>query len=930
MISVGILSFQDESGTNTPSESGQKIAQELQQKLVVGYKDLLPRVISAGPDATEIKGLTVDQLVALGKQNGLKFIVRGGLLAVNSESAGEDTKVNIQFYAEIASVETANVSSVRAEGIGARKGPAPDTTAQLGSADFRSNEFRASALGQALSSAIEQLAASIHQAVTAPAATPSGPTQTATETSQAATTDAQAAQAAETDAELQQLIAQAEALLAGNSTSSTETLSALSQALEGVKTALASKTSLMEQSQDTTQADQQIAAHQQELQAAMTKAMEEAATSETTSAEAQPSGEKKGFMARIDDFAGQSLSLLQKIQEMRAALRGFKEEQSSYPTGEAGDPGTEAAMPSEGSVEEVTGVITEDGSPVEGAIVTDEESGLSTTTDSSGSYALKGLLSGKLAKLTISKGLKKMTAQVEVFARRANVADLQFKPLSTGSVRPALTVLPSTVVINAIRSVGAPLGQVRGVVRDALGNPVARALVTLRVLGTARTSSPDQETFPGGSMSAHHVNRSRTKLTHSPETLFGQMPVAQTSKSIGVARTNSLGQYAFLNVPTGAYQLTINHSGQKLKTAQVQVGQRKVAEANFKFTQSDAIARLPMSGRTLILPGAATALRGTVLDDQNHPVAGAKVSAVQSDSVISVFTGMKGTFELRNLKPGLYRVTIFKVGYYGANQQVALRPGGVEQAKFQLKKQSSPMIAGLLRNESIRRSENQKNERRHEPSGDTRISRTEITHGTETLARKGQLAGNITDAANGKPLSGVSVSLPGQPSTKTDQQGNYRFEPLAPGSYQVSAKLNGYTPETRAITVRSGSSARQDIALRSERRAMPSISGEIRKPPVVIGGIGIRDGQVTGQVIDSKSGRPISGANVSASAQRTTTNAQGRFVFANLAPGSYRISVGRSGFSSAQATIAVRAGETATANFKLDPSSVPPVRLRIP
>src|SRR5438132_5870853 len=135
LVSVGILNFQDDSGLNAPPELGQKMAQELQQKLVLSYKDLLPRVISSGSGASAIKALTVEQLVALGKENGLKFVVRDGLLAVSSESAGEETKINIQLYAEIASMETGSVSSVRAEGTGVQKGAVSDTTALLGSLD---------------------------------------------------------------------------------------------------------------------------------------------------------------------------------------------------------------------------------------------------------------------------------------------------------------------------------------------------------------------------------------------------------------------------------------------------------------------------------------------------------------------------------------------------------------------------------------------------------------------------------------------------------------------------------------------------------------------------------------------------------------------------------------------------------------------------
>ena len=46
-VSVAILNFQDDTGANAPAELGQKLAQDLQQKIAIGYKDLLPRLVPA-------------------------------------------------------------------------------------------------------------------------------------------------------------------------------------------------------------------------------------------------------------------------------------------------------------------------------------------------------------------------------------------------------------------------------------------------------------------------------------------------------------------------------------------------------------------------------------------------------------------------------------------------------------------------------------------------------------------------------------------------------------------------------------------------------------------------------------------------------------------------------------------------------------------
>ncbi len=858
LVSVGILSFQDDSGMNAPSELGQKLAQDLQQSLAVSYKDLLPRVLSTGADASAVKTMSVEQIVALGKQNGVKFIVRGGLLALVVDAAGTENKINAQLYAEIISVDAANiVNTVRAEGAGSQA----DKLAALSATDVKSDQFGGSALGQALMVAIGQLTENIHQAVTTSATAPQTTTETGQTAAPADAAQAEAAKAADADSELQQLIAQAESLLSSGANAGTETMSAVQQSLEALKTALAAKAGLLEHAQDTGQADQQIAQHKEELQTALSRLTEEAAANASTSTgDQQPSSEKKGLMTRINEFAGEALGFLQKIQEMRAALQGFKQEQSSSGEG----------VPSEEQTEDVNGVVTEDGAPVADAIVTEQESGLSTKTDSDGAYSLKGLTSGKLAKLLVTKGQKTMSAQVDVFHGRSNVADFQLRSVSaSGRPTSASRILPSTVMASAGSKVA---GTVKGVILDATGHPVPRALVSL--------------------------------------------------KGLAVARTNSLGQYAFLNVPAGAHQLSVSQGGLKTKSAQVQVAARKSGEANIKFGAADKIASVSAKG-SLIQPGASTTLRGTVLDNANHPITGAKVSVIQSNSVVSVFSGRDGSFEFRNLKPAAYRLAVYKVGFESANQPLALRSGSVERRDLKLKEQASPVIANVLRNQSAQ-------QKKINIAGQGQTSgQSRNTTTSSTLQTKGQLTGRITDAADRKPLSGAIISLAGMSSIKTDQQGNYAIANLAPGTYQLRVKRGGYASETRAVTVRFGSPTRQDVALRSERHEDREITTGIIRPSNTVGRMEGRTGQLTGQVIDAKTGKPIPGASVSFAGQRSiVTDQSGRFTINNLAPGVYQLNVGKVGFAQSQATVSVRAGETATANFKLDPIARAVIRLR--
>ena len=144
--------------------------------------------------------------------------------------------------------------------MGAQKVTDYDADIQLGSADFRSREFHNTSVGRALSSAIEQLAALIHQEIgsggvapdqksgkpvpadTAPDQPPQDSPDVPPEGGQddpGATGEAQEAQA---DEELQQLIAQAQECLNGlNAAKDEGKINALIEALKGLTSALEAK-----------------------------------------------------------------------------------------------------------------------------------------------------------------------------------------------------------------------------------------------------------------------------------------------------------------------------------------------------------------------------------------------------------------------------------------------------------------------------------------------------------------------------------------------------------------------------------------------------------------------------------------------------------------------------------------------------------------
>src|SRR5262245_7255810 len=685
VTTVGIVSFQDESGMNARPEVGQRIARELQHNMNTTYKGLVVRVLSAQ------SGLAVEELAALGKQSGVKFVIRGGLLALNSKE--------VQLYADIVSVETASTTSVRAESVGTRSG-----------AD-RIDPTN----GEAFSSAIGQLAGSIYKVVASPLAEAVSPqAQESTDANQTNAAQLQTESAAEADEELQQVIAQGEALLSGGSAISAETLNSISNAIKRLKAALQKKATIIEETSNTSEADQEIAATKDQLQTAVSAATAQVSSENAVAEQNQPSGERKNLLFSISEYLGEAVNILQKIQEMRAAWRSASEDQSFQATSSV----SEELAPTEEPVEEVSGVVTESGQPVEGATVTEPESGASAVTDSNGSYVLKSIVAGKLAKLLVAKsGKQAAVGYIDVMRGRTAIADFDLKPNPAGASRP--TLVPSTVLVQRTTFASAATGNLSGVVRDAQGRPLARALVNL--------------------------------------------------KGFAAARTDTQGRYSFINVPSGGHQLIIYKSGLTPKAEQVQVAAKRTGQSTVQLLPGKGTT-VGGNNRSLILRGAGTLLRGVVLDDDKHPLYRAKITLMLPSGAVSTLAGANGEYHLRDLTPGSYRVLASKFGYDTEAQSIAVSTGGTAIRSFQLKKSTSRLITRTPQTQERNASRN------IGPIGASGVrvgpieSRGVVLSGRVTdakvpglrpAAKNGQIRGQVLDAKTGATLSGASIQISG-------------------------------------------------------------------------------------------------------------------------------------------------------------------------
>jgi Carboxypeptidase regulatory-like domain len=80
-----------------------------------------------------------------------------------------------------------------------------------------------------------------------------------------------------------------------------------------------------------------------------------------------------------------------------------------------------------------------------------------------------------------------------------------------------------------------------------------------------------------------------------------------------------------------------------------------------------------------------------------------------------------------------------------------------------------------------------------------------IATANQAAAQGFSLSGTVRDP-NRKPLANVAVELMtrsrGRRITGTDEKGGYVFTDLAPGEYQVSFELAGYTTVVRSVSVK--------------------------------------------------------------------------------------------------------------------------------
>lgn len=194
----------------------------------------------------------------------------------------------------------------------------------------------------------------------------------------------------------------------------------------------------------------------------------------------------------------------------------------------------------------------------------------------------------------------------------------------------------------------------------------------------------------------------------------------------------------------------------------------------------------------------------------------------------------------------------------------------------------------------------------------------------ELKPAEGAIGGVIRDAADGKPLSMVSIQAEqdGKQIAHdiSDYTGRYRLNPLAPGRYDVSAKFADARVQHKDIIVEQAKETELKVSIELGVQAEESTADvATRGPP----------GSIQGLVVDGADGNIVPGTVVSLSAPHledvvmAIADENGTFQFRGLRPGVYNLSsyytlVDQGSVEVRKSNVVVEPGQATSVELRVD------------
>jgi hypothetical protein len=269
-------------------------------------------------------------------------------------------------------------------------------------------------------------------------------------------------------------------------------------------------------------------------------------------------------------------------------------------------------------------------------------------------------------------------------------------------------------------------------------------------------------------------------------------------------------------------------------------------------------------------------ISGVVRDAAGQPIGGAQVSTVVNGAPVSVTTptvGLVGVFRLQNLlAPGTYVVTVNKPGFGTVTKIVGLGVGR-KAVRSNLK---LTLVAG-----------------------------TGSVHG-KVVGDDGVGLGNVTVTVGGTSEATTSA-LPSTTTLTDGDKGSFAINGIAaPGSYTLTAQLDGYQPTTVAFDL-NGTTRPQSITIQLSQNA-GTVVGAVRAPGKC------PETACVNAKVTATDGHQLWAVGVSSGGG---TLKRGGYLLSGLPPGIYTVTVTDDGMKQQTAIVTVVNGQRTTQNFVL-------------
>ena len=337
-------------------------------------------------------------------------------------------------------------------------------------------------------------------------------------------------------------------------------------------------------------------------------------------------------------------------------------------------------------------------------------------------------------------------------------------------------------------------------------------------------------------------------------------------------------------------------------------------------------------------------ISGTVISAMGAtPIAGAVIQVIYDGAVIdSTLTDSSGYYIITGLAPGSYTVTAAAASYdtgvtgaiVSANEttiidfSLAASPGAISGTVTSFV--GSDPISGALIEVSLDNTiifstltdslgdysisgvaPGSYVVHAHAPNYQTGTMGAIVIASTTTIvdfslvASPGAIAGTVTSAATGLPISGalveVNLSSIVIDSAVTDSSGNYSISGMPPGSYIVNAYSANYQTGTTGAIVLSNETTTVDFSLQPN------------------------PGTVVGTVTRAQSGLPISGALVELSLNDAVifsvlTDSSGNYSISGISPARYTVDAYAANYQAGTSSAVVSSNQTTRVNFSLQSS----------